>query len=117
MTTDTEDIAAEIEKAFTSSDDVEEIELSSGSGGNKGSNNRSSNSQGKSKFPRWLVRAVISFVVSVLLLFLLKPKIVTVCEYDSKSNECKTHVKFSKFLFASVVSTAVLYFVVVKKWY
>jgi hypothetical protein len=75
-----------------------------------------SDSPSKIPIPLWGRRLLLSFVLSSVLLFVLKPKATLNMTVDEKTGEIQTSLKKMKLLQFALVGTAILYWVV-KKYY
>jgi hypothetical protein len=74
-----------------------------------------STSVGKKPMTSLVFQIGIVWVISLLLLIVLKPKIVLKCEYNTSQNQCVLKLKHSKLFICSLFLTPILYFMTNKK--
>jgi hypothetical protein len=61
-----------------------------------------------------LVRISISFVISALLLYLIKPLYIINLTYDQVDESCKHKLNIKRFLLLSSIFTIVIYYIISK---
>jgi hypothetical protein len=64
--------------------------------------------------PRWMIRLFISILLAVVLLLVVKPQGILDIKYDAKTNACKITTNTTQFLYYSLPTTIVCYFLVMK---
>jgi hypothetical protein len=67
-----------------------------------------------SKIPKWLLRIIIGFIISLILIVGFRPRFVTDTKYDSRNNVCKSTTRYGKAVLYSLILTAPMYFVLKK---
>ena len=67
-----------------------------------------------SKMPKWLLRVIVGFVLSLIVMIGFRPRFVTDTKYDSRNNSCKSTTRYGKAVLYSLISTLPMYFVLKK---
>ena len=69
---------------------------------------------GDGEKPRWMIRLLISVLLSAVLLLVVKPQGILDVNYDAKSNACKITVNTTQFIYYMLPTTVVCYLLVMK---